>query len=295
MNFDNIKIDNIHADWLSSKEITLDVLRLDKIHPIISGNKAFKLKFYIAEALLHSKSTIATFGGAWSNHIVATAFASKMAGLKSVGVIRGDQLPDLSTTLSSAIAYGMELYFVTREDYKDKEQLMKRYDSSDFFWINEGGYGELGAKGAAEILQIVDTRNYSHIVASVGTGTMLAGLSRSSLPQQQIIGISAMKGNFELEQQVINLLPKNNAYKLSIIHDYHFGGFGKHPQQLLDFIKEMNQNHQLPLDIVYTGKLMYGVKDLVSKNYFDTGSKLLIIHSGGLQGNSSLGDKVLTF
>ncbi len=295
MNFGNIEIDKIVAHWLSSKEITLDVLRLDKIHPIISGNKAFKLKFYIAKALLHSKSTIATFGGAWSNHIVATAFASKMAGLKSVGIIRGDQLPDLSTTLSSAIEYGMELHFVTRENYKDKGQLMKRYDSADFFWINEGGYGELGAKGAEEILQVANTSNYTHIVAAVGTGTMLAGLVRSALPHQKIIGISAMRGNFELEQQVINLLPANNSYKLCIIHDYHFGGFGKHSQQLLDFIKEMYKNHRLPLDIVYTGKLMYGVKDLISNNYFDIGSKLLIIHSGGLQGNSSLGDKVLTF
>ncbi len=295
MNFDNIKIDNIHADWLSSKEIALDVLRLDNIHPIISGNKAFKLKFYIAEALLRSKSTIATFGGAWSNHIVAAAFASKMAGLKSVGIIRGNQLPVLSATLSSAIEYGMELHFVSREDYKDKERIMKRYDSADFFWINEGGYGELGAKGAEEILQVADTKKYTHIVASVGSGTMLAGLVRSALPHQQIIGISAMKGNFDLEQQVFKLLPAKSKCNYRIMHEYHFGGFGKHPQQLIDFMNEMHKGHQLPLDIVYTAKMLFGIKDLAQNDFFSSGSQLLIIHSGGLQGNNSLGDKVLTF
>lgn len=295
MKLESIKVDRLITNWTSGKDVSIDVLRLDTIHPIISGNKAFKLKFYIEDALLQGNLAIATFGGAWSNHIVATAFACKMAGLQSVGFIRGDQLPVLSATLSSAIEYGMKLFFVSREDYKDKGALMKKYSYLNYYWINEGGYGELGAKGAEDILKVVDTQNYSHIIASVGSGTMMAGLVRHSLPHQQIIGISAMKGNVAIQQQIINLLTINTNHNFSIIHDYHFGGFGKHPQHLIDFMNAFYKDHQLPLDIVYTGKLLFGVKDMILNNYFFSGSKLLIIHSGGLQGNQSLGDKVLTF
>lgn len=293
MNLNNITVDTIHAEWLADKEVSLDVLRLDKIHPVVSGNKWFKLKYYLQEALATNKTTVATFGGAWSNHIAAVAFACKEAGLKSAGIIRGEQPVVLSETLKNAAAYGMELHFVSREAYRQKLSITEKFAQKDWYWINEGGYGALGAKGAVEILNTVAISVYSHIIAAVGTGTMLAGLIIAA-KKQKVIGISCMKGNESLEKEILYLIDKHESKaSFDIIHNYHFGGYGKHPSSLIGFISEIYSLHQLPLDIVYTGKTFYAIKDLTKNNFFKPGSRILMIHSGGLQGNKSLPAKVL--
>ncbi|HEX8356222.1 MAG TPA: pyridoxal-phosphate dependent enzyme, partial [Segetibacter sp.] len=195
MEFQKVNIQPIEAQWLHNGQLTLDVLRLDELHPIISGNKWFKLQYYLHEALELQKQTVATFGGAWSNHIIATAFACKEAGLRSLGIIRGEEPKQLSPTLQYAMDYGMKLHFVSRERYRNKQAVKAGISDTDHYWIDEGGFGLTGAKGASEILQLVNSSTYSHIICAVGTGTMLAGLLIAANEGQQLIGISSMKGN----------------------------------------------------------------------------------------------------
>ena len=291
-----IDVEKIEAEWLRHNQVSLDVLRLDKIDPVISGNKWFKLKYYLKDAIRLDKSVVATFGGAWSNHIIATAAAARQAGLKSVGIIRGEKPKSFSNTIIYAMENGMEIDFLTREQYKRKEEIMDSFSDKNWHWINEGGYGETGAKGASEILNLVDISAYSHIVAAVGTGTMLSGLILSSRKDQKVIGISSMKGNYALEYQIKNLIAiQETAASFEIKHDYHFGGYGKHPEALISFINNVYIDHDLPLDIIYTGKTFFAIKDMTEKKLFKPGSKVLMIHSGGLQGNRSLPAKVLAF
>ena len=290
----HIKIQSLKSKWLQN--ISADVLRLDLIHPVVSGNKWFKLKYQIEEAVKLNCIVIATFGGAFSNHIVATAFGCKEMGIDSVGFIRGEQPKQLSHTLEAASNFGMKLIFVSRDDYANKELLQLNNKFTNCYWIEEGGYSLLGAKGASEILQNVNAKSYTHILCSCGTGTMMAGLVSAALPHQIVIGISALKGHLNLKDDVKKLLPANKLnHPFTILHEYHFGGYAKHPKQLIDWMNELYQQENLPTDIVYTSKLLFAVKDLCSSNYFAANSKLLIIHSGGLQGNLSLPINTLTF
>ncbi len=278
------------------KNVETDVLRLDLLHPIISGNKWFKLKYYLQEAKNSGQNTIATFGGAYSNHIVATAFACKQAGLNSIGIIRGEKPPQLSASLQEAMQYGMKLLYVSRETFKNKEHIIHQYAEEDLYWVNEGGYGVNGMLGAKEILSAAETSSYTHIICSCGTGTTLAGLVEAVLPHQTCIGISALKGHVNLRKDVMELIPVQHHDKsLEIFHEYHFGGYAKHPAELINWMNELWRAEQLPTDIVYTSKLMFAVKDLIEKNYFTHQHKLLVIHSGGLQGNRSLPTATLEF
>jgi 1-aminocyclopropane-1-carboxylate deaminase len=291
-----VNVQKIEAEWLTNNQVSLDVLRLDKIDPVISGNKWFKLKYHLEEVAKLKKAGIATFGGAWSNHIIATAYAAKQAGLKSIGIIRGEKPTVLSHTLSQAIEYGMEMHFVSREQYRRKEEILHNFSSNNWYWIEEGGYGTAGVRGASEILSLVDTFDYSHIIAAVGTGTMLAGLILARIRDQKVIGISSMKGNFSLGQQIKNLIEEQAPEaSFEIKHEYHFGGYGRHPETLINFINNIYLDHNLPLDIIYTGKTFFAIKDMAEKRLFKQGSNLLMIHSGGLQGNRSLQAKVLAF
>lgn len=294
LNVDNIQIQSLKSDWW--KNIPVNVLRLDQVHPIISGNKWFKLRYFIEEAKALAKDTIATFGGAYSNHIVATAFGCKEAGLKSFGLIRGEKPPQLSPSLMEALKHGMQLIYVSREAYKNKAYIIHQYAQENWYWVNEGGYGVQGMMGAKEILITADTSSYTHIVCACGTGTTLAGLLAAALPDQTCIGISSLKGYVNLEKDVMDLLPVQHQSKsCEIFHDYHFGGYAKHPVELINWMNELWQAEQLPTDIVYTSKLMFAVKDLIEKNYFTSKDKLLIIHSGGLQGNRSVTHGTLEF
>lgn len=275
--------------------VQIDVLRLDLIHPVISGNKWYKLRYYIEDAIENGFTEIASFGGAYSNHIVATACACYENNLKSIGFIRGDQTTPLSHTLLTAVNYGMQLQFINREDYRDKKLIVENNQKSNRYWIPEGGYGLLGAKGAATILDGISLQKYTHIIAAIGSGTMVAGILNGSLAHQTIVGISSQKNNLSLEKEIYALTEIKNQHRLKINHQYHFGGFAKHPSDLIHFMTDFWKSESIPTDIVYTGKLFFAITDLLKKNYFKPADKLLVIHSGGLQGNFSLTEKSLPF
>jgi len=278
------------------KNIRADVLRLDQLHPVVSGNKWFKLRQYLSKAANEGKNTIATFGGAYSNHIVATAFAGQAAGLHTIGFIRGEKTTPLSPTLAEAAGYGMELVYVSREQYRNKPMIKDAHANPSWLWINEGGYGPEGMMGAQDILSVTDTSHYTHILCACGTGTTLAGLALAALPHQQCIGISALKGHTGLLNDVMELVPPGHLHKeIEVLHQYHFGGYAKHPPHLIEWMNTLWREEQLPTDMVYTSKLLFAVKDMIDNNYFSTQHQLLIIHSGGLQGNRSLPNGTLEF
>ena len=282
----NIKIQRLVN--FSPSDTPVDILRLDLLHPVVSGNKWFKLRYYLEEAVSTGKTKVATFGGAWSNHIVATAFAAGEAGLSSVGLIRGDETTPLSPALQDARKYGMELVFVDREAYRDKEALKCSLDQPGTYWIMEGGYGQNGAKGAGEILHTVDTSEYTHILCAVGTGTMIAGLINTAATTQKIEGVSVLKNHLGLEKEIRALLSNPDSDRFHLHHAYHFGGYAKQTPVLFDFMKDLWTRQLIPTDLVYTAKLLFATKELLTDNYFPATSRLLVIHSGGLQGNRSL-------
>ena len=293
--FPGLALNNITVDDISSfykKEIEVAVLRLDKISPLVSGNKWFKLRYYLEETKAREKKGIITFGGAWSNHIIATAAICQMNGLKAIGIIRGEEPKRLSITLLNAKEMGMQLYFISREAYQNKE-VPASINKDEYLLVNEGGYGETGAKGASDILNYC-SKPYTHYCCAVGTGTMMAGIINAISPGQQVTGISVMKNNIGLEI-MIQTLVTNKEITWQLNHDYHFGGYAKHQPGLLSFMNEFYKLTNIKSDFVYTGKLFYAMSDLIEKNYFPQGSKLLLIHSGGLQGNVSLPDGTLIF
>lgn len=276
-----------------------DVLRLDRIHPVISGNKWFKLKYHLQEAISQNKKGILTFGGAWSNHLVATALACRQANLKSIGIIRGEKPAKLSATLQEVQDYGMQLQFVSREAYSNEAAIIPglQQQHPDHFIVPQGGQSHLGVLGAAEILQLAPIKSYSHISCATGTGTMLAGLVHAALPHQQVIGICTLKmpdGDNNSLTTFVNPYAAN-LKKYTIFYDYHFGGYARKTGELLHFMNSIYQKHELPTDFVYTGKLLFGLMHLVQNDYFQLGSRILIVHSGGLQGNRSLPTGTLTF
>lgn len=293
----SITIDKVHYTDADMNDISFSVLRLDKIHPIISGNKWFKLRFYLEEAIVQNKQTILTFGGAYSNHIIATAAAAKQHALKSIGIIRGEEGKKLSLTLEEAKELGMQLYFISREDYSNKKMPDELKEIKDqCYIIDEGGYGKNGMKGASTIINLISSEKYTHICCAVGTGTMTAGLIANSSSQQKITGVSVLKNNRSIESEINLLLEvEMEENKWTIIHDYPFGGYAKYNPQLLDFMNEFYRQTNIPTDFVYTGKLFFAIIDLNKKGYFNKQEELLVIHSGGLQGNRSLAKGSLIF
>ena len=288
--FDRITTDRIHS--FNKHDIGIEVLRLDKIDPVISGNKWFKLRYYIHQAKVNNKKGILTFGGAWSNHIVATAAACQQHGLQSIGIIRGEKSLYLSNTLKKAEDFEMQLVFIPRSSYQKKE-IPSDLNISEYAIVAEGGYGQLGAKGAATILNCCN-KSYTHYCCAIGTGTMMAGIINGVSGNQQVIGVSVLKNNFSLAAQVQSLLESDHN-NWSILHEYSFNGYAKHTPELLQFMNAFYRQTGVPTDFVYTGKLFYAVTDLLEKNYFPPGSKILVIHSGGLQGNDSLKEGTLLF
>jgi 1-aminocyclopropane-1-carboxylate deaminase len=282
LDYNNIILQDIHPSWLPDN-IEASILRLDLLHPEVSGNKWFKLKYNLEAA---GDRTIVTFGGAYSNHIAATAAACKLAGLKCIGIIRGEKPPVLSHTLLKAMADGMQLEFVSREAYRQKNAAQFPHA----FIIPEGGNNELGAKGCREILSLTDTSSFTHILCAVGTGTTLAGLISGALPRQQVHGYVILKGAAYLEDEIAGLLTGGTP-QWNLLHDFHGGGYAKTTEELIDTINDFYRETQIPLDIVYTGKLIAGFK----KSLYPKGSKVLLIHTGGLQGNLSLSSNVLNF
>ena len=274
----------------------VDLLRLDVIHPIVSGNKFYKLRYYIELALEKGVSTVASFGGPYSNHIVALAYTAKEAGLKSIGYIRTNTDEPMTPSLKEAKAYGMELVYLGRTDFQTKKAaiLQSSEMNTDCYLIDEGGYGIIGAKGAATILTTQDTSHYDYIICAVGTGTMLAGIINAADPHQKIIGIPVLKNEGSIESEINALLEdKNRPYTL--LHQFHQGGYAKTNPTMLDFMNRLWDAEKIPTDIVYTSKLLFGVEQLINENYFEKDASILVIHSGGLQGNRSLPAGTLKF
>jgi 1-aminocyclopropane-1-carboxylate deaminase len=279
----------------ANKNVSFSILRLDQLHSIISGNKWFKLVYYLEEVVEKKFPAIATFGGYYSNHIAATAFACLQANIKSIGIIRGTQPPVLSHTLQQALQHKMELHFVPKTVYKNKESIVNKMPS--YYWIPEGGYGIKGMLGAALILKnLPEAHHFSYILTAVGSGTTLAGLIHAALPTQQVWGISVMKNNFQLEEQVNNLLlPEDRNKSWKIFHSFHQGGYAKHSSSLFHFMNQLFSQQAIPTDFVYTAKTFYAAQQLLQQNAFAPTSKVLIIHTGGLQGNYSLPKGLLHF
>jgi 1-aminocyclopropane-1-carboxylate deaminase len=283
---EKVRVETIDPQLYFGRDIKWDVLRTDLLHPVCSGNKFFKLKYYLLDALQKNYTTISTSGGAWSNHIVATAFAAKACGLSAIGRIRGERPPNLSETLKEAETLGMKLEFVPRNVFPDEPG-----HTAGIYHIPAGGLGAPGVKGAAEMLNYVELPFYTHIACAVGTGTMLAGLRSAAARNQEVIGVAVLKHR-ELEKECEALLP---GVPFRILHNYHFGGYAKYSPELLGMMNEFYRVTGIPTDFVYTGKLMYSVLDLIRKDFFPPGSRLLSIHSGGLQGNKSLKNGELAF
>jgi 1-aminocyclopropane-1-carboxylate deaminase len=269
-----------------SNDISLTIKREDLIHPFVSGNKFRKLKYNLFQAKAENKTTLLTFGGAFSNHIAAVAFAGKEQGFKTIGIIRGDELLDKieeNPTLKFAHENGMEFEFVSRENYRLKseesyiENLKEKF--GDFYFVPEGGTNELAVKGCEEILTEEDSV-FNYVCCAVGTGGTISGLINSALPNQKILGFPALKGDFLNDE--IRIFAKKDNWNL--ISDYHFGGYGKINLELIEFINAFFEQNKMPLDPIYTGKMVFGVIDLIHKNYFPAHSKILLIHTGGLQG-----------
>ena len=286
-----IETKEISFPVLKEKEVRLFIKRIDKIHPFVSGNKWFKLKYNLLEAQKQGLNTLLTFGGAYSNHIAATAFAAQEKGLKSIGIIRGEQHLPLNPTLCFAIESGMKLHYVSRSYYREKtipdflEKLKVQF--GDFYLIPEGGTNELAIQGAAEILDSNDTQDY--ICCAVGTGGTITGIIDASNDKQTVIGFPAIKGFEQLEKDIDN---RTNATNYKFINDYVGNGYAKINKDLVNFINEFNTTHNVPLDAIYNGKMMLGILDLVAKDYFPKGSSILAIHSGGLQGNKGMSERL---
>lgn len=278
----------------NNPEVVVDVLRLDVIDEVISGNKWFKLRNYIAEAGKLNKKIILTFGGAYSNHIVATAATCNRLGFESIGIIRGEIPPVLSHTLVQAKANGMKLKFISREDFR-KKQIPASVNAEECYVINEGGYGLPGAKGIEEMFYDFETKNYTDIFCAVGTGTMMAGLIKASETFQTVNGISVLKNFPGIKNEIESLLTEEEKTKsYNLLTDYHFKGYAKYSAELLDFMNIFFEKNHIPSDFVYTGKLFFAVSKISCLAKFN-GKRLLIVHSGGLQGNLSLPKGALNF
>jgi 1-aminocyclopropane-1-carboxylate deaminase len=290
LTLDPITIDTLTS--YSSSTIESSIIRLDKLHPVVSGNKWFKLRYYIDEAISQSCSTLASFGGPYSNHLVALAYAANENNVKSIGYVRATKEDAITPSLLEAQTFGMQLVFVGRTHFQEiKNELLKanqqtNIDKGSIYFIDEGGYGELGAKGASTILN-AHCKDYTTIIAAVGTGTMLAGLIQAAAPHQNVIGIPILKNEASIEAEIKNLL-KDSTKPFTLVHGFHQGGYAKTNPELIAFMNQLWATEKIPTDIVYTGKLLLAVYSLLKENYFKAGSKILVIHSGGLQGNRSL-------
>jgi len=271
---------------LEQKQVELWVKRDDLIHPVISGNKWRKLKYILDHALAINTDTIISMGGAYSNHLHALAYVGKELDLQTVAYIRGEQPKNFSLTLRDLESWGMELRFISRVEYRELRQY-KNHDvlpkiKPNEYWLPEGGATELALKGVAEIVSELDM-NYDFLCVPCGTGTTLAGLINVSSDKCKVIGFSALKGGCFLADDIQPLL-QGNKQNWSIQLDYHFGGFAKSNNELLLFIEHFFNRHEIELEQVYTGKMFYGLFDLIKHDHFKKGQKIIAVHTGGLQG-----------
>lgn len=277
-------------------EQPLYIKREDLVHPIISGNKFWKLKYNLQKAKELQKTTLVTFGGAMSNHIVATAAAGKENNFKTIGIIRGEEIQNKwedNLSLQEAYSLGMNFYFVPRKEYRLKER--SKYIQEilntihNYYLVPEGGTNLLAVKGVSELLT-EETKKFDIITTAVGTGGTISGLSVGALPHQHIIGFPALKNAQFLVKEILKLTEKQN-FNLNLA--YHFGGYAKITLELIEFINDFYLLNHIPLDPVYTGKMMFGLREMLRKGEIPSQKKVLAIHTGGLQGIKEM-NKLLT-
>lgn len=282
----------------SNKSVDIYLQREDLIHPFVNGNKYYKLKYNLEKAKEKNFDTLLTFGGAYSNHIYAVSAAAKLFGFKSIGIIRGEKYDPLNPTLQFAVNNGMQLHYLDRRTYRKRSDPEFRKEIAqhfgDVYIIPEGGTNELALKGAAEILDNIKS-DYDYLCASVGSGGTLAGLIAGLNGKKNVIGFSALKGGEYLTETINELFSNSSIRKFDnweILSDYHFGGFAKINRELIEFMDWFKSENNILLEPLYTGKMMYAINDLVSKNYFPENSKIVAIHTGGLQGIEGMKPKI---
>ncbi|MGI9547735.1 MAG: 1-aminocyclopropane-1-carboxylate deaminase/D-cysteine desulfhydrase [Flavobacteriaceae bacterium] len=279
---------------LEENKLQLYIKRLDNAHLPVAGNKFYKLKYNLLEAKKNNFNSLLTFGGAYSNHILATALAGKEHDLKTIGLIRGEELLDnweSNPTLKAAYLAGMRFKFISRAEYRHKNEAdftsVLKKELGDFYLLPEGGTNALAVKGCSEILDEDDYR-FDTICCAVGTGGTLAGLVNSSIENQRVLGFTSLKGDF-LKEDICNFTARKNW---ELCGEYHFGGYAKVDEELIEFINIFKIQTQIGLDPVYTGKMMFGILDMAKKGFFAPGTTILAIHSGGIQGINGMNAKL---
>ncbi len=272
--------------------------RLDKIHPVVSGNKIYKLHYFLEEALIKKKH-IVTFGGAYSNHLAATAYACRQSGLGCTGIIRGEEPAALSSTLQNCRRDGMNLLFISREDYNifSRKTVLTDFPGmpANALIIPEGGYHPSGARGASLIMESISAANAGVIVTAVGTAATYAGLLQKASSGQQIVAVPVLKNLADIPERVKYLNGIIPYPYTQIWNDYHFGGYAKKNGELILFMNDFFVEYGIPTDFVYTAKMFFAVMDKIKNGHFPPGSRILCLHTGGLQGNNSLKEGTLVF
>ena len=277
-------VQQIHEKLFDEQGLKLFIKRDDLIDPIISGNKWRKLKFVLRDARSLGKSHLVTFGGAYSNHLLATAAAAAKFGFKATGIVRGEEVNN--DTLFLCRLYGMNLMFTDRESYRDKPALFSQYfgNNADDYFIDEGGASVLGAQGVSELIgELPET--YDHIFCACGTGTTAAGIINGISDAKlstYFHGVPVLKNGEFLRTDIDAYLTKPAAYVLHT--DYHFGGYAKTDDALISFIKNFTSSTGILIDPVYTGKMLFAIYDRAAKSYFKPGDKILAVHTGGRWG-----------
>lgn len=288
MNFFNTSASfeqKIELPLFAQKQVEVWMKRDDLLHPFVSGNKYRKLKYLAQDAQQQGKQHLVTFGGAYSNHLVATASTGAALGLKTTAILRGEEAFN-NPMLSICRLYGMEFKQVSREEYRNKDAAFAKHfgNNGDVYRIDEGGYSALGAQGCADIHAEL-TQTYSHIFCAVGTGTTVAGLINGTSEGTQVHGVVVLKGAEYLKTEIDKLLTTPKDFTLH--HNFCFGGYGKFDADIIQFIKEFAGATGVLLDPVYTAKMMMGLQQLIQQDYFPNNSKILVIHTGGLWGLTS--------
>jgi len=272
---------------LAAYAVDLWVKRDDLLHPTISGNKWRKLKYILNHALSSGSETIISMGGAYSNHLHALAYIGQRLGIKTIGYIRGEQPRPLTPTLQDMQSWGMALRFVSRAEYRQLRGLKDPHDLPGIgpreYWLPEGGAVDLALQGIIELVDEITTP-YDFLCAPCGTGATLAGLIEGSAISTEILGIAALKNASFVNADVQNLLAKSKD-NWQINHDYHFGGFAKTSAKLQQFIENFTETTHIPLEPIYTGKMMFALYDLIKSHTFTPGQRIVAVHTGGLQGN----------
>lgn len=284
--FDSSILTKIDDPLLAQYQIELWMKRDDLLHPVISGNKWRKLKYILDHALSLGTDTLISMGGTYSNHLHALAYAGKVLGLKTVGFVRGEQPEILTPTLQDMAEWGMKLKFVSRAEYRQLRQYKHWNDLPGLkprqYWLPEGGAQILALKGVAEQVAEVGIP-YDTLCVPCGTGTTLVGVVEAVPEQISVLGVAALKNAHFLTADVEAMLSQSrNNWQINL--DYHFGGFAKTNPELNAFIEDFELKTTIPLEPVYTGKMMYAVYDLIKKHYFGAGARIVAVHTGGLQG-----------